>query len=81
MNEIDPAQPLYPLRVTKCYPVPPVCHAFWTEEDWEKTAFYVTEPSEMTGSFMGRWVAVGRNKKGEILYAKENPDEQVHRQS
>ena len=71
MSLVDPSQPLYPLRVTKCYPVPPVCTGYWTEDDWEKTAFTVTEPEVIDDSFMGRWVAVGRNKEGEILYSKK----------
>lgn len=71
MNEIDPTQPVHPLRTTKCYPVPPVCHAFWTEADWEKTAVLITEPEVLDLPFMGRWIACGRDKDGKLLYRKE----------
>ena len=72
MNEIDPTQPVHPLRVTKMYPVPPVCHAFWTEADWEKTAVNVTEPEFLDDPMMGRWKACGRTKDDTLLYSKES---------
>lgn len=71
VNEIDPTQPVYPLRRTKCYPVPPVCHAAWTAEDWERTAYYVTEKDVLEYPNMGRWVAVGRDHDGNLLYQQE----------
>lgn len=71
MNQVDPTQPIHPLRSTKCYPVPPVCHAFWTEEDWERTAFFVTEPEVLESEIMGRWIACGRTQSGQLLYRKE----------
>ena len=68
MNEIDPSQPVYPLRVTKCYPVPPVCTVHWTPEDWERTAYYVTEPATLD-VFGETWHACGRTAGGTLLYS------------
>lgn len=67
-TKIDPSIPLYPLRSTKVYPVPPVCSAAWTAEDWERTASVVTEPESIEA--LGKtWRAVGRNSDGAILYS------------
>lgn len=71
MNDIDPTQPVYPLRRTKCYPVPPVCTAFWTPEDWERTAYYVTEQDVLDTPNMGRWIAIGRDADGTLVYSKD----------
>lgn len=54
-------------RSTERFHVPPVCTAYWTPEDWARQMFVTWEPMEQ--DFMGdRWVAVGRNDKGEIVY-------------
>jgi hypothetical protein len=71
VNDIDPSQPVYPLRRTKCYPVPPVCTALWTADDWERTAYYVTEKDVLEYPNMGRWVAIGRDRDGNLLYQQE----------
>lgn len=67
MNKIDPSQPVHPLRRTKCYPVPPVCTVLWTEEDWDRTAFYVSE-QEVIETAWGPADAVGRGFDGVLLY-------------
>lgn len=67
-TDIDPTVPLYPLRSTVVYPVPPVCTAYWTEEDWSKIARTVTEP-EIIEALGKTWRAVGRNSAGVILYS------------
>ena len=42
------------MRASKFYPVPPVCTAYWTHEDWERTARYrITEPD--VKSALGLW--------------------------
>lgn len=71
MTEIDPMQPVHPLRTTKLYPVPPVCHALWTEEDWERTAVIVTEQEVLDVPLMGRWRACARDTQGNLLYRQE----------
>lgn len=72
-----PTQPIYPLRTSKHYPVPPVCTAAWTEEDWERTAVHVTESETIETVVADPWNgteirrlhrAVGRNAAGELLY-------------
>lgn len=55
------------LRTTKCYPVPPVCTVYWTDDDWERTAFYITEP-EFVQWFDHTWKAVDRDERGHVLY-------------
>jgi hypothetical protein len=66
------ATAVYPLvfvRKTVSYPVPPVCSAFWTAEDWAKTARTTTEPLVLDAlGFV--WTATGeRDASGKLLYA------------
>jgi hypothetical protein len=57
------------LKTTKYYRIPAGCHAMWTEEQYEKLAFYRTEPKKIKG--MGYvWRAWERNAKGEVLYMR-----------
>lgn len=52
----------------KYYPVPPVCHVWWTGADWERTAVIIEEPDVLTGS-SGTWDWTGEyNEKDEKLY-------------
>jgi hypothetical protein len=60
--------PLFPLLVETVFPVPPVCTALWTEEDWNETARTITEPLEIaTGWGIAR--AIGRDESGAIVYS------------
>ena len=65
------------LRTTKYYPVPPVCSGFWTEEDWNRTAFYVTEP-EFFELFGHTWKAASRNEREELLYQLQSKEGCAH---
>lgn len=58
------------LKTTKYYPVPPSYSGNWTEEDWERTAVYRTEPKKIRA--IGYvWRTLGeRNAKGELLYLR-----------
>lgn len=48
-----------PRRVTRqMFAVPPVCHAFWTDQDWAKVTRTVEEPDVLTGS-SGTWKWTG----------------------
>ena len=66
-TEVDPAQEVYPLRVTECYRVPGVCTAFWGPEEWEAQRYTVTEPAVIETAW-GPADAVGRNGAGVLLY-------------
>lgn len=56
------------LRTTKYYPVPSGPHFLWTDEDWERTAFFRTEPKRIR--CMGyMWRTLGaRTDQGHLLY-------------
>lgn len=62
-------------RYVKKYPVPPVCSAYWTEEDWERTAVVVDTEPDTIGSMLcetHHYVKTGeRNALGEMLYRLE----------
>jgi hypothetical protein len=60
-------KPLFPLRTETVYPVPPVCTALWTDEDWQKTARTRTEPLEIKTSW-GIARAIGRDESEAIVY-------------
>jgi len=59
--------PIEPLRWR--YPVPPVCTAQWTEDDWQRWAEAEgsREPLTIKTAF-GVRRAVGRNAKGDLVY-------------
>ena len=60
------------LRTQKYYNIPPVCHFYWTEKDWEKVAFYRTEPKRIIqGGYV--WRAWERNADGVLLYMRAEP--------
>jgi hypothetical protein len=62
------AHPLIYVRVTTHYPIPPVCSAHWTPDDWARTAHRTCEPLvvDLCGA---PWVATGeRNAHGALLY-------------
>lgn len=61
--------PLVYLRTTTVYPVPPVCSAFWTVDDWRRTAQTVVEPLVLHA--LGEvWVATGERVDGRLLYRR-----------
>lgn len=56
------------LKTTTHYPVPPVCSAFWTPEDWTKTQIRTIEPL-VIWTCGHLWAAIGeRNADGAMLY-------------
>lgn len=58
---------------TTYYPVPPVCHLWWTPRDWERAAVHVEEPDTINSSF-GIWTWTGeRDAAGQRLY-RLNPE-------
>jgi hypothetical protein len=52
----------------KVYPVPPVCTAYWTEADWERTARIVGDPLVLEGLGF-RWHA-DRIENGQTIYRR-----------
>lgn len=56
------------VKATTVYPVPPVCHAFWTPADWARVSRRVCEP--LVIDCLGDvWVATGqRDERGQLLY-------------
>ena len=64
---LDPNNAVYPLRVMKHYPVPPVCWAKWTDEDWERMAKHTQEVDILQVNNIV-WKAVGRDMQGVLLY-------------
>jgi hypothetical protein len=60
-------KPLFPLHTETVFPVPPVCTALWTAEDWNKTARTCTERLEIQTSW-GIARAIGRDESGAIVY-------------
>lgn len=51
--------------------VPPVCTVYWSADDWKMVTHTTIEPLEI--EFFGRrWVAVGRNDKGELIYMQRD---------
>jgi hypothetical protein len=62
------AYPLVLVRKSIVYPVPPVCSAYWTAEDWAKQARTVVEPLAID-TIGYHWTATGeRNTAGKLLY-------------
>jgi hypothetical protein len=61
-------KPLVFVRRTKCYPVPPVCSAFWTAADWERTATFTVEPLVIDALGITFTATGERNARGEMLY-------------
>lgn len=65
--------PLVFVRKTRVFPVPPVCHVAWTEDDWQRTSRVVVEPLvlDMLGF---TWVADGtRDRNGKLMYRLDSP--------
>lgn len=64
--------PLVFVRKTVSYPVPPVCTAFWTAADWERTKV-VTVETLVIDAIGFWWVATGeRDSTGALLYRAED---------
>jgi hypothetical protein len=62
------ANPLVFVRSTIVYPVPPVCHALWTVDNWSRVARRTVEPLVLD-SIGYTWTATGeRNEQGQLLY-------------
>lgn len=61
------------LRTQKYYRIPPVPTNLWTKENWDKVAFFRTEPKRIKCmGFMYRTLGE-RNSKGELLYHRAEP--------
>jgi hypothetical protein len=61
-------QALIFVRSTIVYPVPPVCHTWWTQDDWTRAARRIVEPLVLD-SIGYTWTATGeRNDSGQLLY-------------
>lgn len=65
-----------PVELSKArkFPVPPVCTAAWTPEDWQRweDAHGVpVEPEIIRTKYIGTWVAHERGADGVLLYRQE----------
>ena len=56
------------VRALKHYPVPPVCHAQWTADDWKRTERTAVEPL-VIDAIGYTWLATGdRLINGKLVY-------------
>lgn len=63
------ASTLVYVRAIRLVPVPPVCPAFWTADDWKRTERVHVE-SLVFDACGKTWTATGeRNSAGELLYS------------